>query len=381
MIKNLKHYILQNTDKYFTKTKKIVENISDISVVYAVFLRTTSIYATKPVIDFLNNLAVNENLKFKIYENYKEGDIVEATKPLFFIEGSFKDIVELETLLLQMVGFPCITAYNAYLMSLALPNVDFVSMMARHLANPDMVELCEYGVSVGSTKAKKEGAKGFVGTSVDRNAKLFGTEEGLGTMPHALIGYAGSTLNAAILYNNILKPKKITVLVDYFGKEITDSLEVCNYFNSFAKDGNLALRIDTHGGRFLEGLDEAKSIDIIRKYQPNAFDIYQDNDSINAIIGKGVSVASVFAFRQALDNAGFNNVKIMVSSGFDLVKCKIMANLKAPIDLIGTGSTMPKVFSTSFATADIISYAGKPSVKVGREFLLTEWENFRSKKN
>jgi nicotinate phosphoribosyltransferase len=199
-------------------------------------------------------------------------------------------------------------------------------------------------------------------------------------MPHALIGYAGSTLNSAILYNNTIKPKKMTVLVDYFGKEITDSLEVCNYFYDMAKAGNLSLRLDTHGGRFLEKLDEAKSIEIINKYQPHAFDIYQDTESINHIIGKGVSVASVFAFREALDSAGFNKVKIVVSSGFDLIKCKIMANLNAPIDVVGTGSTMPKVFGTSFATADIISYAGKPSVKVGREFLIDAWERFKSKR-
>jgi nicotinate phosphoribosyltransferase len=380
MTKDLKEHIEKNTDKYFSKTKKIVESVGDVNVVYAVFLRIKSIYACKVAITFLLNTAKANSLNLKVYENYKEGDIVEAKQPLFFIEGSFKDLVELETLILQLVGFPCITAINSYLMSLTLPKVDFISMVARHLANPQMVELCEYGVSVGSNKAKLENANGFIGSSVDDSAKLFGNKEGLGTMPHALIGYAGSTLNSAILYNNTIKPNKMTVLVDYFGKEITDSLEVCNYFYDMAKAGDLSLRLDTHGGRFLEGLDEAKSIEIIRKYEANAFDIYQDSESINHIVGKGVSVACVFALRESLDKAGFNKVKIVVSSGFDLIKCKIMATLNAPIDVVGTGSTMPKVFGTSFATADIISYAGKPSVKVGREFLIDAWERFKTKR-
>ena len=30
----------------------------------------------------------------------------------------------------------------------------------------------------------------------------------------------------------------MTVLVDYFGKEVTDTLEVCNFFKKHAKKGN-----------------------------------------------------------------------------------------------------------------------------------------------
>ena len=42
-------------------------------------------------------------------------------------------------------------------------------------------------------------------------------------MPHALIGYAGSTVDAARLYHDTF-PDELTVLVDYFGQEITDAL-------------------------------------------------------------------------------------------------------------------------------------------------------------
>ena len=42
----------------------------------------------------------------------------------------------------------------------------------------------------------------------------------------------------------------------------------------------------------------------------------------------------------------------------------------APIDVIGTGSYLPELWSETYATADIIAYDGVPMVKAGREFLL-----------
>ena len=44
-----------------------------------------------------------------------------------------------------------------------------------------------------------------------------GKKDGLGTMPHAFIGYAGSTLRAAELYAKYNPNEKLIILVDYFG--------------------------------------------------------------------------------------------------------------------------------------------------------------------
>ena len=74
--------------------------------------------------------------------------------------------------------------------------------------------------------------------------------------------------------------------------------------------------------------------------------------------------------RKQLNNKKFCNVSIVASSGFDLFKCTIMAQVNAPITMIGTGSFLPKTLSETYATADIIEYNGQPSVKVGREWLL-----------
>ena len=60
----------------------------------------------------------------------------------------------------------------------------------------------------------------------------------------------------------------------------------------------------------------------------------------------------------------------MASSGFGPAKCRIMAEAKAPIDIVGSGSFLPSNWSETYATADIVEYNGEPRVKIGREFLL-----------
>ena len=39
-------------------------------------------------------------------------------------------------------------------------------------------------------------------------------------------------------------------------------------------------------------------------------------------------------------------------------------------NIVSTGSYLPDSWTETYATADIVAYDGKPSVKVGREFLL-----------
>jgi nicotinate phosphoribosyltransferase len=54
-----------------------------------------------------------------------------------------------------------------------------------------------------------------------------------------------------------------------------------------------------------------------------------------------------------------------------------MAEAKAPIDVVGTGSFIPNTWSETYATADIVAYDGVPRVKIGREFLLKRGEERR----
>ena len=50
-------------------------------------------------------------------------------------------------------------------------------------------------------------------------------------------------------------------------------------------------------------------------------------------------------------------------------KCKMFANARAPVDVVGTGSFIPEAFGDTFATADIFMYDGEFLIKVGREKL------------
>ena len=162
----------------------------------------------------------------------------------------------------------------------------------------------------------------------------------------------------------------LTVLIDYFGKEISDSIEVCEALSSMARAGKLSLRMDTHGGRFVEGLDTAKSYEVLDKNVPEAIKKFRTEEELKWLVGTGVSAAAIWHLRLALNKHGWNKVKIVASSGFGPQKCKLMSSINAPIDVVGTGSFMPEKWSETYATADIISYGNVNRVKVGREFLL-----------
>jgi nicotinate phosphoribosyltransferase len=234
-----------------------------------------------------------------------------------------------------------------------------------------MAEIMAYAAAVGSGRARRKvQALGFVGNATDATAHFFGNAQGMGTMPHVLIGYAGSTIRAAEMFDETFPDAPMTVLVDYFGQEITDSLEVCRRFPARAEAGSLSVRIDTTGGRFIEGLDPAASYAALERNVPAAVRGYRNEVELRYLVGPGVSAAAVWHLRESLDGAGFDKVKIVASSGFNPAKCRLMAEAKAPIDMIGTGSFLPELWSETYATADIVEYDGKPRVKVGREFLL-----------
>src|SRR6266571_194538 len=372
-------YLKRRTDKYFTKSRQIVEKLGDLTVTYGVFLRRGVICAVDPAVDTLRQYYSAKGEPLRITRLYEEGAFVPDQTAIFTYTGSFAALVELETLILQRVGVACVSA--------------FIDMHARHSPGDDLSLLAAYGASVGSRMAKLNGAVGFVGSSQDLTAHFYGQEKGVGTMPHGIIGYAGSTLRAAQMFVETHPRDNLTVLIDYYGREYSDALEVCRwwYNETLPKDLSgarvLALRIDTHGERYAEGLDYEKSVEVVVKWLhvPNEYEAVRyvmgeeafDADSLNIVkdrvrkvlFGTGVSVASVIQLRQTLDANGFNACKIVGSSGFNLFKCKMFANARAPLDVVGTGSFIPDNFNDTFATADIFMYDGKPGIKLGREKL------------
>lgn len=358
------------TDKYFVRTRQIVEHFGDCRVTYAVFMRRPVLFASRLALDWLREILASRGAEVDIRPMFDEGGWVGAGEPMLYLEGSFAHLADLETILLQKLGPTCVAAFNAYAMCVDLPRVGFLAMDARHCAGAEMAEMMAYAASVGSAEARRRvGAVGFIGNANDATAHYFGQAKGLGTMPHALIGYAGSTVRAAEMFHEVFPDEPLSVLVDYFGREVTDSLEVCRRFPDLAAEGRLGVRLDTHGGRFVEGLDTAQSYAVLERHAPGAIRTYRTESELRWLTGTGVTAAAIFHVRAQLDAAGFNKVKIIASSGFSPSKCKLMASVNAPIDVVGTGSYLPDTWTETYATADVIAYDGQYRVKVGREFL------------
>jgi nicotinate phosphoribosyltransferase len=358
------------TDKYFARTKEIVGKFGDCRVTYAIFMRRPVISAPRLMIEWLEKVAKERNVTFDIELLMPEGKWVGAGEPILYLSGSLHHLADLETLYLQLLGPPCVAAWNAFTMCVDLPTTQFLAMDSRHCAGTDMAEQMAYAASVGSRRAQRKAqAAGFIGNATDATAHFFDQKSGFGTMPHALIGYAGSTVRAAEMFHETFPDQALYVLVDYFGLEVTDALAVCRRFPKLAAEGKLGVRLDTAGGRFVEGLDPPGSYAVLERNAPGSIRGYRSEQELRYLVGSGVSAAAIWYMREQLDKAGFPKVKIIASSGFNPAKCKVMAIARAPADIIGTGSFLPESWSETYATSDIIEYDGVPRVKVGREFL------------
>ena len=71
-------------DKYFLRTKDIVEKFGDVTVTYAVFMRRPVTSAPKLAVDWLLLMAKQRQTCFEIDLKYKEGSWVGAGEPIIY---------------------------------------------------------------------------------------------------------------------------------------------------------------------------------------------------------------------------------------------------------------------------------------------------------
>lgn len=372
--------ITRGTDSYFTNTANCVNADGEMIVTYAVFVRTPSMFAPKMAVDWLKEVARKDDFEVEFESEFKPGDIVPAGQAQLYIRGPFSKLAECETFFLQKIGAVSVAALNAYKACKELKNIPFIAMGARHCVGTEMQEMMDYAASVGGIAAQRDfDAKGFINGASDATAHFFGQEKGTGTTPHALIGYyGGSTVRAAEAFRRICPDKPFTILVDFEGKEITDAIEVARRFPKEAENGTLAFRLDTHGGRYLEGLDHEQSIEVLNRHAPQTMIEEWNEKELKILYGRGVSVASIWKFKNAMVEAGLPNVGIIGSSGFNAQKCRIMSFANAPLSGVGTGSYIPADFHRTYATADVFDYDGQTSIKVGREYLAERYATAKS---
>ena len=165
--------------------------------------------------------------------------------------------------------------------------------------------------------SRRPDAKGFIGNATDATAHYFGQPSGLGTMPHALIGYAGSTLRAAEMFHEAFPDDPLTSWSTISAARSPTRWRSASGFPDLAAPAGWSIRLDTHGGRFVEGLDVAaptpcSSDTRRRRSAPTARE-----EELRWLTGTGVTAAAIFWHRaSAWTLPASEAVQIIASSGF-----------------------------------------------------------------
>jgi nicotinate phosphoribosyltransferase len=161
-----------------------------------------------------------------------------------------------------------------------------------------------------------------------------------GTMPHALIAmYNGDVAKAALAFSKTFPNEDIVALVDFNNNCVKDALQVALALKSIGKK-LYGVRLDT----------SEKVID---------FSLKEDNPRF------GVCPELVFNVRNALDDNGLFDTKIIVSGGFGSNKIRTFEELKVPVNMYGVGSSLLNHQNINYDfTADIV----KPVAKYGRSY-------------
>jgi nicotinate phosphoribosyltransferase len=182
---------------------------------------------------------------------------------------------------------------------------------------------------------------GAIGVSTDAQASWWGSE-GVGTVPHALIAaYGGDTVLASRKFAEHMDPGiRLITLVDFENDCVRTSLEVAEALG----DTLYGVRLDTS-----EMLVDRSVLPRMGRFKPT-----------------GVCPQLVWNVRNALDRAGFPNVRIIVSGGFNVEKIREFERQGVPVDAYGVGSSL---FQGRFDfTADVVKHEGRSCAKVGREY-------------
>ncbi len=354
----------QYTDKYFLRSKQIfeAENINPI-VRYQVFAREDikELKGINEAVDFIKGVVGD---KVKIY-TLRDGQSYKAKEPIMKLEGHAQNLIDLETVYLEILSgrlLEDIDLNEARRKARAV--VQYAKekpvfyLGARHFA-PELDEKI----------AKICQEEGFAGCSTDVGAKAWNAK-GFGTVPHAsILTYAAymqenniqrnQTVESAKGFDKIIdKQVPRIILVDTYNKEIDDSIATAT-----AVPNLTGVRIDTCGENYAQGAKEIV--------------LPQLNVNPKYLRGKGVKIAGVWALRKALDKKGFEDLEIIVSSGFNEKKTKAFIKAdrvyqevyrKPLFNSIGTGSIAKSISTTS----DICAYFNEnkgiwlPMSKVGR---------------
>jgi nicotinate phosphoribosyltransferase len=262
-----------------------------------------------------------------------DGDAIGPYETVMTIEGDYTTFAHLETAYLGVLARRTLITTNVVNVLRAANGKYVIFMAARHdhhrVQTGDGYAAYVAGQIVGAE----------IGVTTDEQASWWGGRA-LGTVPHSLIAsYGGDTVAAARQFADWAPPEmNLTVLVDFENDSVRTALEV-----AAALGPRLwGVRLDTS-----ESLVDQSLFTELGDFRPT-----------------GVNPRLVWKVRRALDEAGCDWVRIVVSGGFTVDKIREFEEGGVPVDAYGVGSSL--IRGSNDFTADIVLTDGIPSAKFGR---------------
>lgn len=315
---------------YFLKSQKIVkENEPNHIVTMQWFQRRETAYlcGVDEAIALIHTFAIHPE-ELEIYA-LNDGDLIKANEPVLKVTGKYENFGFLESVIDGILARRSSVCTNVKEVLLAAGDTPVFSMADRQ---------DDYHTQIGDGYATYVG--GINRVSTDAQGYWWGGK-GMGTMPHALIQVCGGDVcKAADIYLKSFPNEKVTALIDYHNNVVRDSLILARHL----KEKLNAVRVDT-----------SKSL----------IDHYFDGKDTSGFDPHGVCKELIFALRKALDDEGFNYVKIVVSSSFSKEKIIEWKKLGVPVDLFGVGTYFVNNMTCGF-TGDLVVLDGKGEAKEGR---------------
>lgn len=316
------------SDSYFLRTAQILDaDKQHPTVTMQVFQRQhATLCGVDEAIAIIKKCARNPE-KLVLRALY-DGDAIEPWEPVLTIEGDLADFSHLETVYLGSLSRQTKIATNVRKVVTAAAGKPVMFFPSR---------FDHWSVQASDGYAAHIG--GVFGVSTPANGLYWGAEA-LGTIPHALIAtYNGDTIAATKAFDRHIDPQVSRVaLVDYDNDCPKTAVEVAD-----ALEGKLwAVRLDTS-----DNMVDASVLPYMGNFKPT-----------------GVCAQLVVNVRRALDNAGYNHVKIMVSGGFNVERIAEFEAAGVPADIYAVGSSL---FNDNINfTADIVMVNGRHCAKAGR---------------
>lgn len=319
---------------YFLKTANILKHGKSDDIVTIQFFQRENNIVLVGIKDCLE-LLKNESYEYETLSiwSLNDGDVINAEEPVLKIAGSYWKFGHLEGIIDGILARQSSIATNAKAVVTAANNKPVIYMNDRsdYYINQ---ENDGYAANIG-------GITSFV---TQAQLSRWNKEANpIGTMPHALIqAYQGDLINALYAYQKHYPQDRLVALIDYNNDVINDGIKVAQEF----KNQLYAVRVDT-------------ASNLIDKYFQGKEAKYQDQQ-IN-----GVNPHLIKALRKAFDEQGFNHVKIIVSSGFNVQKIQYFEQQQAPVDFYGVGQSLGKIW-LGF-TGDAVLLNGIEQAKQGRK--------------